>query len=263
MAADFIVGIYNYCDYWCDRCAFTRRCRNFAMGEEMRKTERLKARSDEDNACFWDSIEGTFANAREQLDALAESRFADDLFEGLDEIDDDDLEASMQREEMTRRAVYAHPLVMLARTYCTEVAKWSESAKQDIAASVKDIVSRARIGFDDTVGTARREFDALEEMMDVILWYHTLLPPKTCRYVDDMMRDGPASGSDGEDTLGTAKLLLVSADRCISAWMHIREHLPTQEDSILRFLVMLDRFRRMIERQSPSARAHIRPGLDE
>ena len=31
---DFISGIYNYCDRWCERCAFTSRCMNFAMGEE-------------------------------------------------------------------------------------------------------------------------------------------------------------------------------------------------------------------------------------
>ena len=28
----FIVGIYNYCDRWCERCAFTSRCRVFADG---------------------------------------------------------------------------------------------------------------------------------------------------------------------------------------------------------------------------------------
>ena len=26
----FIVGIFNYCDRWCDACAFTSRCRLFA-----------------------------------------------------------------------------------------------------------------------------------------------------------------------------------------------------------------------------------------
>ena len=33
----FITGIFNYCDYWCERCAFTRRCRNFSMGREMER----------------------------------------------------------------------------------------------------------------------------------------------------------------------------------------------------------------------------------
>jgi hypothetical protein len=31
----FIVGIFNYCDRWCDACAFTSRCRLFADVAEM------------------------------------------------------------------------------------------------------------------------------------------------------------------------------------------------------------------------------------
>ena len=31
----FIVGVYNYCDRWCERCAFTSRCRVFADVAEM------------------------------------------------------------------------------------------------------------------------------------------------------------------------------------------------------------------------------------
>src|SRR4030095_14146420 len=31
----FIVGIFNYCDRWCEACAFTSRCRLFADRAEM------------------------------------------------------------------------------------------------------------------------------------------------------------------------------------------------------------------------------------
>jgi hypothetical protein len=31
----FIVGIFNYCDHWCAACAFTSRCRSFAMEAEL------------------------------------------------------------------------------------------------------------------------------------------------------------------------------------------------------------------------------------
>ena len=30
----FIPGIFNYCDRWCERCPFTARCLNFALSEE-------------------------------------------------------------------------------------------------------------------------------------------------------------------------------------------------------------------------------------
>lgn len=31
----FIIGVYNYCDRWCERCALTNRCRLFADQTEM------------------------------------------------------------------------------------------------------------------------------------------------------------------------------------------------------------------------------------
>jgi hypothetical protein len=31
----FIVGVYNYCDRWCEHCPFTGRCRVFADGREI------------------------------------------------------------------------------------------------------------------------------------------------------------------------------------------------------------------------------------
>ncbi|MEF8943679.1 MAG: hypothetical protein V5B78_12905, partial [Desulfohalobiaceae bacterium] len=50
---DFIPGIYNYCDRWCERCAFTSRCMNFAMEQEL-----FSGQQDQDlrNAEFWDSM---------------------------------------------------------------------------------------------------------------------------------------------------------------------------------------------------------------
>lgn len=36
----FIVGIYDYCDRWCETCAFTSRCRVFAMGAGLLRSAR-------------------------------------------------------------------------------------------------------------------------------------------------------------------------------------------------------------------------------
>ena len=45
----YIDGIYNYCDYWCARCAFTSRCRNYAMGQELEREARGEAPVDDAN----------------------------------------------------------------------------------------------------------------------------------------------------------------------------------------------------------------------
>ena len=37
---NFISGIHNYCDRWCERCEFTARCRVFAAEQEMSEEEK-------------------------------------------------------------------------------------------------------------------------------------------------------------------------------------------------------------------------------
>ena len=258
-----ILGIYNYCDYWCDRCAFTRRCRTYLMEDELHTKIRGKERPDEENAAFWNSMDGTLARAREQLDEITARHFADDIQGDYDEPDELETAAWLRKQETIDRKVNAHPLMQIARTYWQLVGKWLETARPDVAAATEDMVARARVEFEGIIGTARAELDELEEMIEVVSWYHTLLYPKTSRFIRDIVTDGPASGRDGEDTLGTAKLLLVSADRCIGAWLNLRQSLPSQEDSILHFLVLLDNLRRGIEKETPSARGYVRPGLDE
>ena len=39
-----IPGIYNYCDYWCERCAFTQRCGTYLMKIEEEAELREKTR---------------------------------------------------------------------------------------------------------------------------------------------------------------------------------------------------------------------------
>jgi len=52
---DFISGIYNYCDRWCERCPFTARCLNYALG---RANHPDAASRDIHNERFWEQISG-------------------------------------------------------------------------------------------------------------------------------------------------------------------------------------------------------------
>ena len=51
--AAFIPGIYNYCDRWCERCAFTSHCANYAVSEA-----HFSGPGDRDlsNKRFWDKL---------------------------------------------------------------------------------------------------------------------------------------------------------------------------------------------------------------
>lgn len=54
---EYIRGIYNYCDRWCERCPFTARCENYAYGEE---TFADPASRDPKNAAFWNRLAEVF-----------------------------------------------------------------------------------------------------------------------------------------------------------------------------------------------------------
>ena len=66
---EYIPGIYNYCDRGCERCPFTRRCRNYVDCEERFGDE---ASIDVKNAEFWDDLQDVFQDAIQILEEAAE-----------------------------------------------------------------------------------------------------------------------------------------------------------------------------------------------
>ena len=51
---DFIPGIYNYCDRWCEHCPFTLRCMVYAMEKETFPDQQSR---DINNKEFWHRIQ--------------------------------------------------------------------------------------------------------------------------------------------------------------------------------------------------------------
>jgi len=256
----FIPGIFNYCDYWCERCAFTRRCRNFQMGEELQREARGETdpagRHDAANADFWSAL-------ADQLNRSGGDWPVPDEAETVPE-PDPEWEA---RETARRTAVRQHPLVRLAMDYMQQVQTWLQDAKPDLEAVARDMLVAAR----SPVPTDAED-EALEigDMIEVVSWYHTLIPPKLSRALDGRLEaneeeaeaSGESAGFHLEDANGSGRVVLLAIERSIAAWLRLRETVPTQEDAILRMLVLLDRMRAGIHLALPGARNFHLPFLD-
>jgi len=80
----YIPGIYNYCDRWCERCAFTSRCLNFEMSEE--KFGDLES-ADITNEAFWKKLGETLHETLNMLKEMAEEQGID--LDSLDMEEDD------------------------------------------------------------------------------------------------------------------------------------------------------------------------------
>ncbi|HCX74562.1 MAG TPA: hypothetical protein DHU93_03165, partial [Algoriphagus sp.] len=82
MDSNFIPGIYNWCDRWCERCSFTSRCRVYE------KTENTSNSEPEE---FWENLSQSF---QETIDLLKNT--AEEFGINLDEIEE---EMPLEEEE--------------------------------------------------------------------------------------------------------------------------------------------------------------------
>ncbi len=260
----FIAGIYNYCDYWCERCAFTRRCRNFASGRELEREARgEQAGDDATRAEFWNRL----ADKVHETAAFGPAdAWADEFDFELDPTPDPALVA---RVEAHHQAVGEHPLVRLAHAYMKGADAWLKTADGDLKAVAQGLLAAAGSKFaDEDYEEAARE---MGELLEVVAWYHTLIPPKLGRAIGGLLERDDGDGADHtllkevrlEDANGSGKVVLAAIERSIAAWLRLRGILPNREAEILRLLALLSRLQRGLQAALPGAQAFHRPGFDD
>ena len=168
------------------------------------------------------------------------------------------------REEAHRCAVRSHSLVQLANHYREQAEIWLKTSDDDLKKVAQDLLEAACSPF-DKVDHAEQALQ-IGEMLDVVGWYHTLIPTKVSRVVDGYLESRSASERLQEfrleDANATAKLVLVSIERSAAAWLSLRESLPAADDEILPVLATLDRLQRGLNALLPGARAFRRPGFE-
>ncbi len=245
-AENFIPGIYNYCDRWCERCPFTDRCMNYAR--EKRRWGDNPPRDLQDPE-FWDA----FNEVMEETLALL-ANITEEL--GIDP-DDVDEEALAEDEQRFGEA-WQHPLMQAATDYGKMVDQWFEDAEGDFLDKEETLNMLARVNAPgiDPEAEARALIDAVE----VIRWYQFFIAAKVHRAL--MGLDDPEDGfpKDGD---GSAKIALIATERTMAAWERLLYAFPAREMEALRILAHLQRLRDQTDTLFPNARAFVRPGFDE
>lgn len=247
---DFIPGIYNYCDRWCQRCAFTGRCLSFASErDEFPGGETPDIDSEE----FWESFTETMNSSLELLRQMA----AEDGID-LDAIDYDQIDAERQA---VQTAVDEHPLTQAAERYAGMVKDWFENnaaAFQQKGEELEMFV-RLNIGSADVTGQAARISDAVE----VIQWYQLFIPGKIVRALHGRSYSfADESDAAPNDADGSAKICLIAIERSLAAWVVLLRAFPYLQTENLELLAQLERLGKGLELEFPNARAFQRPGFD-
>jgi hypothetical protein len=244
-AADpnFISGIYNYCDRWCERCPFTARCLTYAMEE----AENQKSQgADEDNEQFWNHIQNSYEVALSLLSDLA-----DEL--GID------LEA-IEIEEDAGPDNKEHILNRMSDRYLQMVDDWFEQNPGSIAEALKREGSHLKVVRPET----EKGRIPLSEAMAVIGYYQFFIGAKLERALRGKDEEEAFDFDDmPKDSDGSAKIALIAMDRSISAWGVLASYLPGEPGTVIDIILGLKQIRDITEKEFPAARAFVRPGFDE
>jgi hypothetical protein len=268
---NFISGVYNYCDRWCERCPLTARCFLYATEQADGDLSDPEVH-DINNEKFWKKLQNIFESTAEMLREWAAEAGVD-----LDSID---VAEAVEESEKERQRVAQDELAQAAREYAVAVEDWFKTEME------------ARLDvYQDQTTSAQDESDlSVSDAIAVIRWYQFFVAAKVHRALSgidgideeafadeevlsfDFTADDDADELDDEeivarssliDSNGSAKIALVAIDRSIWAWQAMQMSVSEQSETIKPLLLQLERLRRNLEARFPRARDFIRPGFDE
>jgi len=269
-----ISGIYNYCDRWCERCAFTSCCLLYATEQADPDANDPEIR-DLANEKFWRKLHDIFSETATMISEWAAEA-------GVD-LNSVDVTAEMAEDEREMEAAAQDELSEEAHHYAKTVENWFRNEFVTDADEHDHVMSGSKPVSDDLT---------VHDAAEIIQWYQFFIAVKLLRALhnhagvddepddDDVLSfdftatdetdddkdvdyDAVISRANRMDSNGSAKVALVAIDRSIAGWCSLQMALPDKAHTINPILVELDRLRRLTEKRFPQARDFIRPGLDE
>jgi hypothetical protein len=249
----FIAGIYNYCDGWCEQCRFTDRCRVYA--EEQRKMERhlLRGEDPDDPAVFMEDVAESLDEAVQLLSQMvAES--------GMDV---EAVLAAAPPEECE-----PHPLQARTERWSERVGVLLKRVRADLPAVNEELVSRADRFSDRERDEAVSALEGLRDSCELLGRYHLLIPVKIVRATQNQWGTEEDGNPDltslgGEDALGTAKLIHECLGKAGAALWCVAEFRQDWQDEALPLAAETESLRQLIDSTFPGHQEFCRPGFDE
>ena len=219
----FIVGIFNYCDRWCERCALTSHCELFADQAEIEASCDPNLKVVADAPPLPEDVSPPPAWMRE---LIAEAN--------------DACRNPPSREEWERM----RPRV--------------PSEHQPINARAKEYAVRTFQWLTATEGTSP---GMTGDARDVITWFHMMIAAKVNRALTRW--PDVDSSEDELDNDGSAKVALLGIDQSYGAWLELVERGLVGRNEADPFIGDLVWLGDALERVRPRARAFVRPAFDE
>lgn len=229
----YIPGIFNYCDRWCEKCNATEYCRLYAREQ---KNELDTGEIDEKH--LYRQIEQSLKESKELVEQEAAKRGID-----LDTlVDDTDFSELADRQNRAEK----HDLFKYSRDYYRMTHKLLEIAYKNTGGFEKTVDSQPING---------------NEAIEVITFYSLLIHSKIVRSLThDPEFDEVDQPNDAE---GSAKVALIGIKKSMAAWSSLVETKEyVEEDDALDQIGLLKSIEDLLQKEFPAAEGFFRPGLD-
>jgi hypothetical protein len=251
--SDYIEGVYNYCDRWCERCFLASRCRVFEEDGKLAETHK-----DTENKAFWEHLQANFQKTMALLHKAAQSSGIN-----LDDMSDEEAGTLTERRMSIRRKATEAPLGKLARQYVVHGRKWLEE-KERFDQLANDYIQHFELGL-KTEEEIVADMAMAKDCVEVLQWYLHFISVKFSRALSGRENGETWAEDHGfpKDSDGSAKIALIATQRSMDAWIKLYELLPGEQEPILSLLALLQKIKTLGEKEFPGAATFKRPGFDE
>jgi hypothetical protein len=225
MRDGFIIGVFNYCDRWCETCALTSYCRVFA---DMAGAD---AALDVNMAPLISTPPATCGRPGLPV------KWLEDVLEEMQALGGGLLTSQEIGECEPGMAAAHQDIYERAKAYCLWVHDYVRSLE-------------------------RTDRDESGNPLAVISWFCSLNASKIRRALDGLAEfDGDREFPPDHE--GAAKVALLGIDRSLTAWQQLVEERRITVAQARPCLEELTWMRQQLEAAIPKARAFVRPGFDE
>lgn len=246
---DFLPGVYNYCDRWCERCLYNSRCMVYATEIEVK--ENLPENKKDDD---FEYIKVIFENLMNLLGDFAEK-------EGIDLNSEQSEEEHEFEIDKIREEVSELPLMRSSMRYTEEAHLWLKKNNEKL----KKLFEGIKFNFDKKKSkeTQLDELLKIKDTIEIISQYSAFIHVKLFRAHSNEIGGNLDGDFEKTDTLISSKLALIGLERSIFAWEVLLKLLHLEDDSISQILVNLRRIKIETEMRFPEAKDFKRPYFDE
>ncbi len=239
--------IHNYCDAWCERCAFSDRCAVSCFSAHYK--------DDLPNVVqlgLWQDDSEKLKTVQEWFETQS-PRIAQPLVAPLEAerqiFDKEDNEVKRDKDRVA--------VVQLSKQYVEALKPWMKIEKINRLFEMVDNKEEKKL--------FTKKERLLMEPLHTIMWYIYLIIAKFTRAVEGKIEDEIDFYNDTfpKDSDGSAKIALIGAERAFMAWYDFSQIEPTEADFALKMMALLQKIIEAGEKEFPEARAFVRPGFDE